>query len=130
MSYSQETPVIPIDQSGNIPAVKKFDKRLYPIFRQAIILIYPLASVLYAAGAYMGHLKYPTEVLGSIAFLALITGIYFVIRRYTIERKGYNPSDGAIIVDKTNPNQVRYSLELNEPLESIDGKKSVTFKVV
>ena len=52
-----------------------------------------------------------------------------------ISTRRYDPSenmlyDGAMIVNKTDPDKDFYTLELNSDVESIDGKDYITFKVL
>lgn len=68
-------------------------------------------------------LPYGEQVLGTITAVDLFLGGLL-----GLSSKNYN-GDGVMIVDTSNPEKDIYRMELNDPLEDLANKDSVTFKV-
>lgn len=100
----------------------------YDVLKFIAQILLPALGTLYFAIAAIWGLPKPEQVIGTItavdAFLGVVLGL-----STSSYNKSDNLHDGALVVDLTNPQKDTYSLELNTPLEELQNKKVVSFKV-
>lgn len=100
----------------------------YDIAKDVTTLYLPALGTLYFALASIWGLPAPEQVVGTIA--AVVTFLGVVLK---ISTKSYNTStnkfDGKMVVDTVDPTKDVYRLELDIPLEQVEGKNELTLKV-
>jgi hypothetical protein len=105
----------------------KFRNEVYDALKDVALLYLPALGTLYAALAGIWHIPAAQEVVGSI--VAIDTFLGGVLK---LSSAGYTvPVDGKLVVDTSDQQIDRFSLELDKhPQEFIDsGQKTVTMKI-
>lgn len=101
----------------------------YDVLRRIVEKVLPGIGVLYTAFAVLWHWGYTTEVVGSLAALAVFGGLLL-----SLARSGYQPTesatdayDGALVKDEASGT---YRLQLLDTTNAEDliNKKTITFK--
>lgn len=102
-----------------------FSNKFYNLLKPIALIWLPGAATLYAAVAGIWHLGAVEQVVGTISAIDTFLGaaLHLSSSSYT------PPSDGKLVVDKTDPAKDTYSLELTTPVEELAGKKAITLKV-
>lgn len=104
-----------------------FKNKTYDILKYIAQYVLPAAGTLYFALSTIWGLPNGEQIVGTItavdAFLGVLLGIS------TNNYKKLDNTDGALVVDTTDPSKDVYRMELNTPVEDLSGKKQVTFKV-
>lgn len=103
----------------------KFTNRVYGALKAFTLIVLPATGTFYFALANAWSLPQSTNVVGSIAALTTFLGtvLHISSSRYT------PPTDGQMIVDKSDPTKDVYSLELSTPVEELAGKQQITLGV-
>jgi Putative phage holin Dp-1 len=106
----------------------KFSNEMYDFLKKVALIYIPALASVYAVVAGIWGLSGTTEVLGTISAVdtALGTILGVSTKSYTANQP---PSDGNLVVDKSNPAKDTYSLEITSPLESLSSKKTITLAV-
>lgn len=93
----------------------------------ALVLLPALSTLYFTLGSVWG-LPAVTQVIGTIAAIDTFLGVIL-----GISTKAYNNSDarfgGTINITQKEGGGLLYSLDLNHPVEDLDSKGEVTFKV-
>lgn len=104
----------------------KLTDKFYNFLKPLALIWLPGAATLYAAVAGIWGLPFVEQVVGTISAVDtfLGAGLHLSSKAYT------TPSDGNLVVDKSDPTKDTYSLELTTALEAIEGKNAINLKVV
>lgn len=101
----------------------------YDTLKNVVEFVLPGLGTLYFTLAQIWHLPFPTEVVGSIAALALFGGILI-----KISTKSYDKSDekfdGELVLG-TDVDGVKYieKISANIPFEEIQGRNDIVLKL-
>ena len=102
-----------------------FSSKLYNVLKSIAQVWLPALGTLYFALSGIWGFHDATQVVGSITALDTFLGVVLAI-----STAGYSPpSDGALVIDKTNPVKDTYRLELDTPPEEFAGKSTITLAV-
>lgn len=97
--------------------------KVYDVLKWVAQYFLPALGTLYFALSSIWGLPYGEQIVGTItaidAFLGVLLGIS------STNYKG----DGTMTVDKTNADKDVYSLNLNVPVEDLESRNTITFKV-
>lgn len=100
----------------------------YDRLRRSTEILLPALGALYFALSQVWGLHYGEQVVGTTAAVNTFIGLLVVTLR-----KRYNDSDakydGEMVVSETDETKT-FGLVLNGPPEDLEGKKTITFKVV
>lgn len=103
----------------------KFNGRVYDVLKALAQIYIPAAATFYGALAGIWGLPDVTQVLGSTAALDAFLGVILAI-----SSAGYiPPTDGSMVVDKSNPAKDVYTLALAAHPSTLAAKKSITLAV-
>lgn len=107
---------------------KYFSDSVYDKMKFLTTIVLPAIGVLYFALSGIWGFPYGEQVIGSITAIVTFLGVVL-----GVTTSNYNKSDakydGSLNVNDTNPEVDLYSLELNDSLNTLYDKDSVTFKV-
>ncbi len=101
-----------------------FSNATYDKLKWVAQYLLPGLGTLWFAVSSIWGLPYGEQVVGTItaidAFLGMLLGL---------SSSSYS-GDGVMIVDTSNPDRDIYRMELNNPIEDLSDKESVTFKIM
>lgn len=95
----------------------------YDILKWIAQILLPSLGTLYFTLSSLWNLPFTNEVIGTIT--AIDTFLGFLLERSSATYQG----DGVMMIDKSDQAVDVYRMELNSPIEDLDSKDSVTFKV-
>ena len=102
--------------------------KVYDALQGIVNHVLPASGTLYFTLATIWHLPEGTEVVGTIAAIALALGAVLAI-----SKRSYNNSDakydGAVTVDTSDPIKDVYSLDVKAPLDSLKDQDQLVLKV-
>lgn len=104
----------------------KLTNRFYDVLMYVAQVILPALGTLYFAITVVWSLPDGTPVIGTITAIDVFLGACLKALSAT-----YVPqTDGTVVVDKSDPAGTSYNFKLENAAEVINGKNTVTFKVV
>lgn len=98
--------------------------KVYDILKWIAQYLLPALATLWIALAKVWNLPYGSEIGATISAIDLFLGAIL-----GISSKNYQ-GDGTLNIDNSDPEKDTYNLELNDDIEELGNKKSITFKVV
>lgn len=100
-----------------------FSNKTYNVLKWIAMCFLPALGTLYFTFAEIWHLPCATEVVGTITAVDTFLGVML-----GISSSGYK-GDGTMIIDTSNPEKDVYRMELDDPLETLNDRDQVIFKV-
>ena len=101
----------------------------YDVLRNITQMGLPALGTFYFTIAPFWHLPFANEVVGSLAALTVLLGVFLAISRKTY-KNDETRFEGTLNIDPSAADPNLMAVELNKPVtDSIQGKKEVTFKV-
>lgn len=101
----------------------RLNNKVYDVLKWIAQIFLPACSALYFALAKIWGLPYATEVIGTIAAVDTFLGILLGISSACYH------GEGSLVVDGIDPEEETLSIALNESLEDILKRDTVTLKV-
>jgi hypothetical protein len=102
-----------------------FSNKTYDAVKTFAQIHLPALGTLYFALSAIWGLPHPEQVIGTIAAIDTFLGIGL-----SVSNASYTaPTDGSLVVDKSDPIKDVYSLEVTTPVHEIDAKKTITLNV-
>lgn len=100
-------------------------QRHYDTLKNYALLYLPGLGTLYFTIASIWHLPYAEEVVGTIAAVDTFLGVIL-----KISTSNYTPpTDGNLLVDRSQDGKERYQLDITTPLEDIPDKENIRLNV-
>lgn len=97
--------------------------KVYDVVKWIAQILLPALSALYFGLAKIWGLPYATEIVGTIAAVDTFLGILLGISSANYQ------GEGSLVVDGIDPEEETLSISLNESLEDILKRDTVTLKV-
>ena len=99
--------------------------KVYDVLKSIAQVFLPALGTLYFALAGIWAFPDAAKVVGSITALDTFLGVCLSLLARTYKA----PTDGHLIVDKSDPIKDVYRLELSTPVEELAGKNAITLAV-
>ena len=102
----------------------------YDLFRNITNYWLPAFGTLYFALAIVWGLPHGEQVVGTVTAIVIFMNVVL-----GVSKKAYNATpnetqyDGALVVNTSDPMKDSYVLEVDTPLDELQGKTSITLKV-
>lgn len=103
-----------------------FTNKAYNFLKVVALVWLPALGTLYFALAGIWGIPDAVQVVGSITAVDTALGALLHISSKTYQA----PSDGNLVVDKSNPAKDVYSLEVSTSMDDIDAKKQLVLNIV
>jgi Putative phage holin Dp-1 len=103
--------------------------KTYDTIKWITTILLPASGTLYFALSQIWGLPNAEQVVGTIAALTTFLGVLLGISTSSYNKAVANGSDGTLQVDLRDPNKDIYRLQLNEQLETLADKKTITLVV-
>lgn len=101
----------------------KFNDKVYDILKWIVMIVLPAIGTLYFALASLWGLPHADQIVGTISAITTFLGVCL-----KANCAGYD-GDGSLVIDTTDPQTDKYSLNLAIDLNELPKKKSVTLIV-
>jgi len=105
--------------------------QLYDTLRHAVQYWLPALGTMYFGIAVIWGLPYGEQVLGTITAVSIFFGVVMGLSKKAYVASGGDGTkyDGALVVNTNDPMKDSYVLEVDTPLEELQGKSSITLKI-
>lgn len=107
---------------------KFMSNALYDWLKWVAQIVLPAMGALYFGIAMIWHLPYAQEVVGTIVTVDAFLGAILGISTAQYNASAYS-ADGIMTIDRDDPGKDKYLLELFSPIEKLEEKDRITFKV-
>lgn len=115
------------DHEAKKPKVN-LSNRSYDLIKWVAQILLPAFAALYLALAGIWGLPNPEQVVGTVAAVDTFLGVLLGLTKRSYD-KSDRPYDGDFVVDQSDPETDRYSLDIHSALENIGNQKSIKLKV-
>jgi len=107
--------------------MKPFSSKMYNVLKIVALIWLPAIAALYTGIATLWSIGHVAEVVGTITTVDTFLGALLGVSTASYNAKA--PSDGSLVIDKTNPLKDTYSLEISTPLEDLENRTAITLRV-
>ena len=102
-----------------------FSNKIYNLLKPIALIWLPGAATLYAAVAGIWGLGFVEQVVGTVSAIDTFLGVAL-----HLSSSSYSPpSDGKLVIDKSDPAKDTYSLVLSTPVSELANKDTMSLKV-
>lgn len=105
-----------------------FSDKTYQALKKLVQIFIPAVSSAYFTLAALWDFPSPDKVVGSLAVLATFLGVAIGISNKTYEAMG-GGNVGTVVITEDDDKKL-YSLELNEDVDDLADKDTISFKVL
>jgi hypothetical protein len=132
-SSSSQVPQEPSSRSlpreGSDKLVKerilKLKNGTYNVLKFVAMVVLPAAATAYFALAGIWHLPHTEQIIGTISAVDTFLGAIL-----HVSTKSYSPpSNGKLVIDKSDPTKDTYQLDVTTPLDELDKLETILLKV-
>ena len=102
----------------------ELSNKTYDVLKYIAMIVLPALGSLYFGLSELWQLPYGTQVVGTITLIDTFLGALLKISSTNYTGEGF------MIVDTSDPDKDIYRMALNNPVEDLTKKDTVTFKVV